>query len=103
MIKSEIAIEKAVEYLKGVKPEYLGAMPESIRLETVQLFGKDWVVVLSYLTQVQQEGENLTNKLLQALSTRRYIKEFEIDAESGELIAMRNPEAPSTTGASLAA
>lgn len=102
MLTSEQAIEKAFGFLKGLKPEYLGATPESIRLETLQRFGKDWVVVLSYYIRVKpaasEADASLTNKLLEALSSRRFIKEIEIDAESGELLAMRNPEAPATTG-----
>jgi hypothetical protein len=91
MIKSEAAIDTAVAFLKKLKPEYLGSAPENIRLETIQLFGKEWVVVLRYTVSIPRNGENITNQLLEALSTRNYFKEFEIDAESGDVIAMRNP------------
>ncbi len=103
MIQSEVAIDKAVEYLKNIKPSLLGAVPENIRLETVQLFGKEWVVVLSYTTQLQRGDESLTNKFLEALSYRRHVKEFEVDTETGRVLAMRNPQSPTTTNEPLTA
>ncbi|MEP7234175.1 MAG: hypothetical protein ABI778_02655 [Ignavibacteriota bacterium] len=102
-ISTDQAIEKAIGFVKGLKPEYLGAKPENIRLETIQLFGKEWVVVLSYTTSITRPENSTGNLLLEALSTRRYIKELEIDSSSGDVIAMRNPEAPVTTSESLAA
>jgi len=94
MITSNSAIDKAAAFLGSLKPEYLGGEPENVRLETIQLFGKEWVVVLSYSISTPRIGENFSNQLLEALSTRRYMKEIEIDAESGEAIAMKNPQAP---------
>ncbi len=103
MITLNQALEKAISFIDGLKPEYLGSKPESIRVETIQLFGKEWVVVVSYNTSKKQEEVNTINKLFEALSVRRFIKEVEIDSETGEVVAMRNPEAPVTTGESLAA
>jgi hypothetical protein len=107
MVNSEQAIEKAFSFLQGLKPEYLGSKPENIRLETIQRFNGEWVVVLSYLISLPKRTEstaegNLLSKFLEGLSSRRYIKEFEINAETGELVAMRNPEAHTPTGESLA-
>ena len=99
MITSDKAIENAFSFVNGLKPEYLGAKPENMRLETVQLFGKEWVVVLSYTITGQSAfpKESLGNALSDLLKTRRYIKELEINSESGEVVAMRNPESPVTT------
>ena len=103
MINSDQAIEKAFSFVGGLKPEYLGAKPERMRLETIQRFGKEWVVVLSYFIGIDPKEENIGNKFLQALSSRRFIKEVEIDSETGEVVAMRNPEAPATTGEAIPA
>ena len=103
MITSKTAIDKAVAFLESLGSDYLGGDPKNFRLETIQRFGKEWIVVLSYTISIQRGEENLTNQLLEALSTRRYFKEVEIDAESGEAVAMRNPQAPATTGERLAA
>ncbi len=100
MIDSNKAIEKAFSFVQSIDPKYLGAKPENIRLETIQLFGKEWVVVLSYFSSVKGSEDSTANKLLEALKVRRYIKEIEVDSESGEVIAMRNPEAPVTVTAS---
>ena len=97
MITSKTAIDKAVAFLESLGTDYLGGDPKNFRVETIQLFGKEWVVVLSYTISVLRNGENLSNQLLEALSTRRYFKEVEIDAESGEAIAMRNPQVPAGT------
>ena len=105
MITSDKAIEKAISFVSGLKPEYLGAKPERIMLETIQRFGKEWVVVVSYTLKKDGEltKEIPTGGLSDLLLARRYIKELEIDSESGEVIAMRNPEAPATTGVAIAA
>ena len=103
MFTSEAAIDKAAAFLKSLKPDYLGGEPKNIRLETIQLFGKEWVVILSYTISIPRGGENLANQLLEALSTRRYFKEFEIDTESREVIAMRNPQAPTSASERLTA
>lgn len=96
-ITSDHAIEKAFDYLKNLKPEYLGKV-EEIRLETVQFFGTEWVVILSYLTKrKQEEGGKQRNPLLDALSYQRYYKEFDIDANTGDVRAMKNPESPELT------
>ena len=103
MITSKTAIDKAVAFLESLGTDYLGGDPTHFRLETIQRFGNDWVVVMSYTISVPRSGENLANQLLEALSTRRYFKEVEIDAESGEAIAMRNPQEPASTHERLAA
>jgi hypothetical protein len=106
MIKSEAAIDTAVAFLKKLKPEYLGSgsAPDNIRLETIQLSGNEWYVLLRYTISIPPIGENIAkNQLLEALSTRNYFKEFEIDAESGEVIAMRNPQSPAIANTRLAA
>jgi hypothetical protein len=91
------AIEKAFDYLKNLKPEYLGKV-EEIRLEAIQFFGTEWVVILSYLTKRKQEGgDKYRNPLLDALSYQRYYKEFDIDASTGDVRAMKNPESPELT------
>ena len=79
MIKSEAAIDKAVAFLKKLKPEYLGSgsAPDNIRLETIQLSGKEWYVLLRYTISIPRTNENIANQLLEALSTRNYFKEFE--------------------------
>ena len=102
MITSDKAIEKAFSFVSGLKAEYLGAKPENMRLETIQKFGKEWIVVLSYSIP-GRPPEGIASALAEILSNRRYIKELEIDAISGEVIAMRNPEAPATTGEAIAA
>ena len=105
LITSDQAIEKAFSFVNGLKPEYLGAKPENMRLETIQKFGKEWIVVLSYsISTPRFNNKEITEAaLLGVLSSRRYIKELEIDAFSGDVIAMKNPEAPATTGAVIAA
>jgi hypothetical protein len=96
MITSKTAIDKAIAFLESLGTDYLGGYPKNFRLETIQRSGNDWVVIMSYTISVPRNGENLANPLLEALSTRRYLKEVEIDAESGEAIAMRNPQSPAS-------
>ncbi len=97
MITSKTAIEKAITFLESLKPDYLGGEPKSIRLETIQLFDKEWVVILSYTILTPRPEAGLVNSLAELLSSRRYFKEFEINAQSGDVIAMRNPQAPAAT------
>ncbi len=99
MVTAETAIDRASEFLKGLKSEYIGTIEDnSIRLETIQFFPNEWIVVLSYLTKTPRQGESALNPLLEALSYQRYYKEFEIDSTTGKLVAMRNPhEHESTT------
>jgi hypothetical protein len=88
MVSSEQAVEKAFNYLAALGPKYLG-QPESPRLETIQRFDDEWLVVLSYMITGSAKSEN---PVLKALTAQRKYKEFEINAETGEVLAMRNPE-----------
>ena len=103
MITPNAAIDKAIAFLGSLNPELLGGKPQDVRLETIHLFEKGWIAMLSYEVTVKQNGEVSANEFLKALSTRRYIKEFEIDGESGEIIGMKNPLAPSRATERLAA
>ncbi len=103
MITSKTAIDKAVAFLESLGSEYLGGVPKAFRVETIQRLDKEWVVLLSYTISISRSEGNIVNPLAELLSTRRYMKEVEIDVESGEAIAMRNPQAPATSGAHQAA
>lgn len=94
MITSEQAIEKAFGYIKS-QSEHLDVV-DSPRLESVQLFGDDWVVTLSYFTERKTGDSPALNSLLQALSYQRSFKEIEINATNGEIIGMTNPTARPT-------
>lgn len=90
MVTDTEAIEKAFSYLKS--HEKFLENPGNPRLETIQRFNGEWVVVVSYLIERRNDaGDIVLNPLLQALKYQRYFKEFEIDAKSGDIIAMRNP------------
>ena len=90
MVTSQQAIEQAFHYLKGLPPEYLEA-PSHPRLETIQRFGDEWIVVISYLTSLGEKQGSSLNPLLKALTVQRRFKEFEIKADTGEVVALRDP------------
>src|SRR4051812_27534760 len=90
MVTSQKAIEEAFNYLNTLPPEYLGT-PTYPRLETVQRSGDEWRVVISFLTNIQGKFESSPNPLMKVLGQQRRFKEFEIDANTGEIIALRDP------------
>lgn len=94
MLTSEQAVEKAFEYIMGLS-EHLDVI-DNPRLESVQLFGDDWIVTVSYFTQRKAGDSVALNSLFQALSYQRSFKEIEIKSTSGEIIGMRNPQARPT-------
>jgi hypothetical protein len=85
-LTAEEAIERSIEFLKGLKPELLGSAPKNIRLEELQE-GRYWVVALSYETD---------------LSPERIIKEVSIAAKTGKIIAFLNGSASSTSEPNVA-
>ncbi len=92
MKTSDDAIKAAVEYLKQLPSELLG-IPEDIRLESIQLFGSEWVVTLSYMASAGYTGSPASdNPLARALRTVRREKEFEVNAETGQVQSMTKPK-----------
>ncbi len=87
IISSESAIRKATEYLKSIPPELLGEKIEAIRLETIQLFGEEWSVVLSYLVE-----PSLENPFLKALGSVRRYREIRVNAQDGGITALLSPD-----------
>lgn len=91
-IRSETAIKIATEYLKGIPPDLLGEKFDQIRLETIQSFDDEWVVILSYLVEASSE-----NPLLKALGTFRRYREIIVSAETGEVLSLRSVDDNSRT------
>ena len=87
-ITSEQAIRKASEYLKSIPEELLGETVAHIRLETVQLFDNEWVVVLSYVV----EPQSVDNVFLKTLGTYRRFREITVDSATGLVKGMRTPD-----------
>lgn len=86
-LTSEEAIRKAVDYLKSLSAELLGENPEEIRLETVQLFEDNWVVILSYLVRPE-----IDNAWLKAFQTYRRYKEITLSVANGDVLSFRTIE-----------
>jgi hypothetical protein len=92
MINEEGAIKAAVDYLKQLPAELLGN-PKDIRLETIQSFDDEWIVVLSYLSERDLGLPVTDSPLARALSTVRRSKEFSVAVKSGKVTGMTMPHA----------
>lgn len=95
MITNAKAIDTAVRYLEGLPGELLGG-PKDVRLESIERMNGEWIVILSYASDAETETTHsplADSPLGRALRAMRRYKEFDIDAESGEVIRMSHPKA----------
>ena len=86
MIDVKTAVARAVEYISELLPK---GTVRNLRLEEVERTDDDehWLVTLGY-SAPKDEGEEDLNPFLGSQSEREY-KQFEIDAQTGEVSAMR--------------
>ena len=86
MIDVKTAVARAVEYISELLPK---GTVRNLRLEEVERTDDDrhWLVTLGY-SAPKDEGEADLNAILGSPSEREY-KQFEIDAQTGEVSAMR--------------
>jgi hypothetical protein len=90
---SSQAIQSASDYLRNIPKDLLGEDISELRLETIQLFGNEWVIVFSYLV----EPKDAENPLLRTLRTFRRYREITMNADTGEILGLRSPKAEDTT------
>lgn len=94
MLTSEQAIARAFEYIKGLPENALGEDSDPPRLETVQLFDKDWIVVLSFLVHPKLDPALSKDAIYSVMSTYRMFKELTIDGLTGAVTSIVDPSAP---------
>ena len=74
-LTAEEAIERAIAFLEGLKPEHLGSAPKNIRIEELEE-DRYWIVALSFETDLS--------------SPERITKEISMSKQSGKIVSFLN-------------
>jgi hypothetical protein len=93
MIQDNVAIQKAMDYFKSLPQEYLGS-PEELRLEGIERNSRLFRVVLSYMAKRKLDKSTVLGGIgaMEGVFARqRYFKEVDVNAETGDVIAMKDP------------
>ncbi len=80
-----------MDYLLAFPPKILGGLAEPRLEEISKEEPSEWHVMISYKTQPELDPEKVKNAFARSISAYRLFKVFTVDAESGRVIAMKNP------------
>jgi len=88
MIQDNDAIQKAMDYFKSLPQDYLGS-PQELRLEAIVRNQSLFRIVLSYMAKRKVDRDGIGG--VGIFAHQRYFKEFDINAETGDVMAMKEP------------